>query len=296
MKYWLLLTVAVVSWALNYHLAKFMMSESSALEAGLWRYVFGIVGLLSFLWPRPKWSEIRAQTWPFFLVGFVGLFGFNFCFFIGLSKTTAINAALIGGLTPIATLILSRYILKTQITLAQIVGIIIALLGVIYLILEGKVLEIFQLNLNEGDLWIAASSLFFALQNIWVKQYGDRMSNRHFTFFTNLFCLLGFVLCLPFIELGPVLTYPSSYWFAAFGMGVVGTSIAYNFWNQGITHVGASQASIFMNLIPFFTALFGLLFGEHIYGYHIISGILIIAGVVIMQYRGEEVAGVRSEK
>lgn len=287
MKYWFYLTFATVSWGLNFHLAKVMLEDSTALEAGLWRYVFGVAVLLFFLWRDwPRWSAVKAQFWPLFLVGFVGLFGFNYCFFVGLSKTSAINAALIAGLNPATTLLLSRYILKTTISKAQIAGILLALFGVAFLILKGKLFSIFQLKLNEGDVWILAANFIFGLHNVWVKQYGGKISNRHFTFLTNLLCLLGFLLLLPVLEIGSIIAYPLDYWLAAVGMGGVGTALAYYYWNKGIAHVGAPQAGIFMNMVPFSAAIFALLFGETIQVFHLISGVIIVSGVIIMQLKG----------
>lgn len=287
MKYWFFLTFATVSWGLNFHLAKVMLDDSSALEAGLWRYMFGVGVLLFFLWGDwPKWSVLKSEWRALLLVGFIGLFGFNYFFFVGLSKTSAINAALIAGLNPASTLLLSKYILKTSITKAQVAGIVMALFGVAFLILKGRIFSLLHLQLNEGDAWILLANIIFALHNVWVKQHSGRLSNRHFTFLTNFFCLLGFVVLIPFLRIGPITTYPPEYWGAAIGMGGVGTALAYYFWNRGIAHLGAPQAGVFMNLVPLSAALFALLFGETIRFYHIISGLVIICGVVIMQLEG----------
>lgn len=289
MKYWFYLAFATITWGLNFHLAKIMLEDSSAIEAGLWRYIFGVAVLLFFLWKDwPKWSAVKLQFKPLFLVGFIGLFGFNYFFFIGLSKTSAINAALIAGLNPALTLILSRFILKTQISRGQIGGIAMALFGVIFLILKGQVFSVLQLEFNEGDAWILLSNFVFALHSVWVKQHGGYLSNRHFTFLTNLFCLLGFLLLLPFVNFGNITNYPTQYWVAAIGMGGMGTAIAYFFWNKGIAQLGAPQAGIFMNMVPLSAALFALLFGETIRYYHIVSGLAIISGVILMQLQGRK--------
>ncbi|MCB0631198.1 MAG: EamA family transporter [Saprospiraceae bacterium] len=289
MKYWLYLIFASIAWGLNFHLAKVMLQSTNALEAGLWRYVFGVGVLLFFLWGDwPRWSVIRQHIKPLLLIGLAGLFGFNYCLFIGLTKTTAINAALIAGLTPALTLIASRIILKISITQAQIVGILLALFGVMVLILKGKLTSLLRLEFTEGDAWILLGNSIFALHNVWVRQYSDRMSNRHFTFLTNLICLLGFVLILPWLDFGSWSSYPGNFWLAAFGMGGIGTALAYFFWNKGIARVGAPQAGIFLNIIPFAAALFALLFGEQIHLYHLFSGLIIITGVIIMQLRDKQ--------
>ncbi len=282
--YYVYLAIAAIVWGLNFHLAKVMLSHTSIIEAGLWRYVFGVFVLfiisLKYL---PAWSVIVKYSKALFYVGFIGLFGFNFFFFLGISKTSAINASLIASLNPAFTLICSYVILSTAITRNQILGIFMALLGVFLLILKGDLGAISSITVAEGDFWMLIACLVFALHHVWVKKYAKGLPNQSFTFLTNAVCLAGFFLILPFQPLGTISSYPLSFWGAAIGMGAVGTALAYYLWNLSVAKVGPLQAGIFINLVPLSTAMFAIFLGELVHWYHILSGTIILCGIFIMQ-------------
>jgi len=105
----------------------------------------------------------------------------------------------------------------------------------------------------------------------------------NFTILTNVICLLGFLLILPFDTIGIQVDHVSRYWLWAIGIGTFGTAIAYLFWNQGISMIGPDKAGMFLNVVPFAVAISGVLLGESLYGYHVVSGLAIISGVLIAQ-------------
>ena len=231
---------------------------------------------------------IRSNLVGIGLIGVLGLFGFNLFFFLGMVNSPAINGALIINITPILTLLLSRIILKTPLQSKQMLGVGISLFGVVFLITKGELANLTQLSFSGSDLLLLGASLSFAFQNIWFKQYGQKIPNRAFSFLTNLLCLICFVMVLPFSSVessGPLST---GYWGSALGIGLLGTSVAYYFWNQGIHLTSANQASIFGNLIPLSTAIFSILLGERLFSYHWISGVIIILGVIVLQAKKQK--------
>ncbi len=278
------LGLAAVLWGINFHLAKIMVQGSSAIEAGFWRYLFGVSTLSLFtLGDFPRWAVIKENLKALILIGMVGLFAFNYFFFLGLSDTTAVNAALIISLNPALTLILSYFILKSAITVNHLIGIGLALFGVLYLIFNGNFPSIKNITISTGDGWIFMANIVFALHHVWVKKYAGRLTSRHLTFSTNFICLILFVLVLPAYNIGNFTLYPREFWFASFGIGVLGTALSYYLWNIGVAKKGSAQAGIFMNLVPLSTGVSAFLFGEKVSLIHLISGILIISGILFMQ-------------
>jgi drug/metabolite transporter (DMT)-like permease len=56
------------------------------------------------------------------------------------------------------------------------------------------------------------------------------------------------------------------------------------FWLQGVKHLGPSRCSIYMNLLPVFTAAIAVgAFGEQLHRYHLIGGGTALVGVLIAQ-------------
>jgi len=273
-----------ILWGLNFHLAKIMLQEVRFVEAGFWRYLFGAIPLFVLAYKElPSWKVIKDNLKGIILVGVVCLFGFNLFFFFGLINSPAINGALIISMTPALTILFSNRILKTPLKGKQILGVMISLLGVIYLILKGNLANFKAIEFSISDIFLIAASAFFALQNVWVKKYGGGISNKNFTFLTNFLCMLSFLLILPFVGIENVLDHSSSFWLSAIGIGCFGTAMAYFLWNAGIKLTSANQAGIFINVVPLSTAIFSIIWGETLYSYHLISGICIILGVLIMR-------------
>jgi drug/metabolite transporter (DMT)-like permease len=289
MKTALYLIIATAFWGLNFHLAKVMLHYSPAMEAGFWRYLFGAIALLAFsIRNMPKWGVIKDNLGPLFFIGIVGLFGFNFFFFLGLKYTSAVNAALIASLNPALTLVFSRMILKTKITPIQVTGVSIAFVGIVLLITKGNFSDIQNMVFSKGDFSIFFANILFSIYHVLVKKYSERMETMQLTFLTNVICFLMFVFILPFQDLGNFTEYPYQFWLSVIGIGVLGTALAYFLWNKGVSSIGAAQAGIYMNVAPLSAVLFSFVFGEQLFFYHIISFVIIVTGLLIMQLKPDK--------
>ena len=173
-------TITAIFWGLNFHLAKFMLNEVRFAEAGFWRYFFGVVPLFILAYKElPSLKTIQENLKGIFLVGVIGLFGFNFFFFLGLLNSPAINGALIVSTTPALTILFSTLILKTPFEKKHLLGVSISIIGVLYLILKGNIESLMQIEFSTSDILLFLSSSFFALQNVWVKKYAGNMSNKN---------------------------------------------------------------------------------------------------------------------
>ena len=284
----LLLITATLFWGLNFHLAKFLLLSVDFLEAGFWRYALGIGFLvLVQIFSKAKFPSFQLllkNIKGYFLAGFVALFGFSIFFFLGLKYTSALNAALQVSLNPVLTLIFAYFILGTPIYRHQKIGTVIALIGVFILVTKGQPFLLLEVDWNYGDGLIFIANVLFAIHHIWVKKYyTSEISNISFTLITNGFCLIGFLMFLPFTGVTPLANLDLTFWLSATGIGILGTGLAYIFWNEGIKITGAANAGFFMNIVPFATAFFSICFGEQIEVYHLTSGILILIGMLFFQ-------------
>ncbi|MEL6537799.1 MAG: DMT family transporter [Bacteroidota bacterium] len=284
MKATLVLIVAAACWGLNFHFATYMLQEVSFVEAAFWRYAVSGLSLLLIALPtlrQLRWHTVSRKG--VLLVGTIGVFAFNLFFFLGLRYTSPINAALIVALNPVTTLFASALILKTPIRRYQMLGAAISLAGVALLLVKGDLGALATFQLNKGDLFIFLANLVFAFQNVWVKQYKGALSNVHFTLLTQGVSLVCFAIALAFTSAPTPLAYTGPFWVSALGIGVLGTTVAYLSWNQGITLIGADRAGIFINLVPLSTALSAIFLQQTLYPYHAYTGALILLGIVVSQ-------------
>lgn len=260
------------------------------MEAGFWRYLFGVIALAVYLKHSfPKWNTFKKHITGILIVGVLGLFCFNLLLFVGLIYTSSINASLIISLNPIVTLILGYFTFGTRISYKQIAGAIISLIGVLYLLTKGNLLNLDQLVFIKGDILILLAMVLSSFYHIWVKKYSVNISNQHFTFFTNLICLISFTLITPFfIEVHSV-NYGVQFWIVMILFGVFGTAITYFLWNKGLSIIGASKAGLYMNIVPLSTAIITVLLGKELTQFHIISGLLIFIGLIVSQMETRKV-------
>jgi len=261
-----------------------MMEYVSPNVAAFWRYLIGVLALFAMSFNAlPPWKIIKENLFGILLVGFVGLFGFVYLFFQGLNLTSEMNGALIVSLNPAMTVLLAVCLQGYKANSRQIIGILSAFVGIVYLLTKGNPQAILDIEINKGDLILICGTSVFALQNIWIKKYSVNLGNLSFTSLTNLCCLIGFTLVLPFETAFPIVDLPPRFWLAAFGMGVPGTALAYYFWNYALNDIGAARGAVFLNAIPLFAAMFAVLFGASLFPYHFYSALLIISGLLLVQ-------------
>lgn len=268
-----------------------MLSSIHFTEAGFWRYLFGVIALIIYLKNSfPKWDTFKNHLKGILLVGVLGLFCFNLLLFWGLMYTSSINASLIISLNPIVTLFLAYFIFGININYKQIVGGSISLIGVVYLLNKGDLLNLNQLVFSKGDILVLFAMILSSFYHIWVKKYAVNISNQHFTFFTNLICLLSFMLITPFFVEPHSINYDIQFWVVSILFGVFGTAITYFLWNKGLRILGASKAGLFMNIVPLSTAIITVLLGKELTQFHIISGVLIFIGLIFSQMKTRKTA------
>lgn len=98
-----------------------------------------------------------------FAIGLVGGSLPFILFFVGLTKTTALNAALIHKTLFIWVAFLAIFFLKEKLTAKQIVGFVVVLWGNLFLLRGAK----FQLG--TGELMILAATILWAIENVIAK-------------------------------------------------------------------------------------------------------------------------------
>lgn len=286
MKATLYLIISAIMWGLNFHLLKLMLSSVHFIEAGFWRYFFGVIALGIYTRKSfPRWNLFKKHITGILIVGILGLFCFNILLFWGLMYTSSINASLIISLNPMVTLFLAYFFLKTSVNYRQLIGAFIGIIGVVYLISKGDLLNLNLFVFSKGDTLILVAMFLSAFYHIWVKKYAKNISNQHFTFFTNLVCLVSFIIITPFYIEPHSINFGLQFWIVSISFGVFGTALTYIIWNKGLSIIGASKAGIFMNIVPLSTALIAILLGKELTTFHIISGIMIFLGLLISQIK-----------
>ncbi len=242
---YMMATMAAIFWGANFNLAIPVVAEMGPYVAGASRYV--LAALIMVLITQIRRETIPLRYWKEYLtLGIVGVFGFNFFFFIGMESTSAINGSLIMALNPLLTGILGYFILKERPSIRQMIAFPVGIVGVAVVVLGAGA----HLTISIGDIYIFVGNLSWALYNVLVpKILPKNVSGIANT--AGIMTVGAIALSIVAVSQGGKFIVPTLSTGLALTIMIIGGSVlAYLFWNASITKLGSSKAAIFMNLVP----------------------------------------------
>lgn len=279
-----LLVGATVFWAGAFIAGKFSVAEMPVFSITFFRFFFATICIFPFMVYNDKNWRIRKQDVPMIVVlGLVGMFGYHVLFFLSLKYTTAINSSIIGATNPIWVNILSVFFLGIGLQPKRILAIAISFTGVLLTITNGNLLVFLERGYNKGDFIMLLAVLCWAVYNILSKKVMDRYSPIVVTTYSFMVCAL---VLLPFfvhdLSTGFVQHTTIKSWTAVIYMAIFPSVIGYLSMQTAVHKLGAGKASVFINLVPIFSAIMSVIFlGETLGFVKLLSGALIILGVYI---------------
>ncbi|MFJ8528094.1 DMT family transporter [Bacillus sp. NPDC094106] len=267
----------------TFNVSKYAVQYFSAVHIAAWRFGIAAFVMLCILIVRKNFErEIWKQNIGYYvLLGLVGVFGFNFFFFLGMKHTEAINGSLIMATNPLVTTILASVILRERIVKRQAIGMLFALLGVIFVITQGAFSALQNLAFSKGDFYILLGNICWGLYGVLGRKFIKNGNPLQTTTYTMTVGALAFIM-VSFMQKSvvPIPEVPLFAWlsilFVAIGMSVLG----YLWWNKGIAQIGAAKTSLFFNLVPVVTILISFAEGVNITTAQCLGMILVITGVL----------------
>ena len=217
-------------------------------------------------------------------MGLVGFAIYNTLIYTAGHFTTAINMALFGSTVhPIVAALLGAVIIHEKLHWKNITGILLCVIGTIYLLTKGDLMNIIHFKIGTGDLWMIAAGICFGSYNVFVRKKPVGISNNSF-----LLCLFAIGAILLF----PVAIYEMNYiqpvvfnkqlLFIVLYIGIGNSTISYLIWNMAIQKVGPAKAALFATLAPLLSSYEAVIFlGEKFNQAQIISGLIIISGIIV---------------
>jgi drug/metabolite transporter (DMT)-like permease len=86
-------------------------------------------------------------------------------------------------------------------------------------------------------------------------------------------------------SLKTLMTVPPIVWFCALYLGAGSTFVGFVLYYWGIKNLGATRTGIFLNLVPVFGTVFSVLvFGEDIYWTYLVGLLLVVVGVIMINF------------
>ena len=289
---YLFLVLAPLFWAGNFVFGKPLLEALPPFGINLVRWVLACLVLVPLTlalegrFPRPA-----RHQWPTLVaMALTGVVLFNALVYLSLLYTTSTNAALINGTTPILTMVLAAAIGLDRLTGRRLAGALVSLVGVGWIVSRGSLGALIDLSFNRGDLIMLVAALTWAIYTILLNRMRGALSPL---------ATLTIVAVLAVPPLGviggyelmsrPIGTITPTVVVGLVYISVLASVAAFMAWSVGIKGIGAARGSIFLNLIPVFTAVIAVLtLGERIGLVQLIGGSLVVGGVTLASLRGRK--------
>jgi len=287
---YILLTLAVLFWAGNFILGRAFHSDIPPVALAFWRWF-----LASLLISGPALKHLRRDApllrrhWPIvLLLATVGIASFNTLAYSGLQYTQAINAFLLQSLMPVLIVAFSFAFFGEKIRPLQALGILVSLCGAVTIIARGDLAVLAALQVNRGDLLVAAAIVCYAGYSALLRL---RPAVHPLSFIAVTFWL-GSAIIFPLYLWETFFVralHPHPATFLVIGyVAVFPSIISYLCYNRGIELIGANRAGLFIHLMPVFGSLMAIGFlGETFFWYHALGIGLIAAGIFLATRTGK---------
>ncbi|RXI97866.1 DMT family transporter [Anaerobacillus alkaliphilus] len=286
---YLMLALATSTWGSAFIAGKVAIESFEPATVAFFRFLGAALLLFPLMWylerdiPKPT----KKDWFLFALLGLTGIALYNIFFFIASKHAPVIKSSLFIASNPVLIIILSAIFLKEKISRNQVIGLILALLGVAFIITNGHLEVFLTMGFEAIDAVLLGAVVCWALYSVIgrvvLKKYSSIVSTTYAVGF-------GTILLLPFALVETSFTDLAdstlSAWVAIGHMSVFVTVVSFIMYYYGIQQIGAAKASIFINFMPISAVvLASLILGEALTLPHIVGACFVLSGVTISTYK-----------
>ena len=283
---YLLLTLSVLFWAGNFIVGKFAtLFEIPPLSLNVFRWLSVWLILMPFTY-KEIYNNLPIIKKNWFVISFMGLITistFNSVVYFALNHTQVINAVLVLAAIPAATIIFSSLMNIEKTNIFQLLGLFLSIVGIGSIISNGDIQKIISLNFNKGDVWMLVCVITWALYSTLLKK--NKFEFSQFTLI-QLMVSAGLLFLIPqlFYEksIGLDTNFNKAFFIILFYVVVFPAIAAYYCWQKGVEIIGPNRASMFIQLMPLFSAVMAIIiFKEKFELYHFVGAAFIVSGIYL---------------
>ncbi|WP_432454867.1 MULTISPECIES: DMT family transporter [unclassified Agarivorans] len=282
-----LLVFCTFFWGSCFPIGKHALNEVHALTLVFWRFVIAAGCLLIYLlWADMQKLSLSLNQWLWVVtVSVIGVGGLNLGLFTGLTYTNAANGSLIMALSPLMTSLIACIVLRKLPSFAQCLSLLVSLSGVLLVVTNGHLETLVSMKINHGDKLIFLGMLAWSLYTYCSQGISRWMPVIPYTLLGMLSgaSVIG-LMCLLTPNVHPLTEVLEGSLLSVLDLvyiGVFGTVAGYLLWLNGVRHLGASNASLFFNLVPIFAVFTSFLMGQAVTQLQLLGILIVIAGLLL---------------
>ncbi len=244
-------------WGGNYICGRFLGTALPPVLLNTVRWAISSVLFIIILLLRKQRIPLMRCWKPFALLGFLGVFAFSTLTYLGLQNISASRAGMISSGIPIAILAFSQLLLKEPVKGRAWMGALVSIAGVILLV-QGKHGGSPRGSLL-GDLEILLSCIAWGLYTVLGKRYGKALDSLLMTAGAAVYgTLFSALACIGTIHANQI-HMTAWAWVSVAYVSTFASVLAYLAWTVGVKRVGAGRAAPYINLLPVWAVVFGIL-------------------------------------
>ena len=283
---YLFLILAALFWSGNFIVGKFAsLFQIPPLTLNVFRWISVWFILIPFTYKEisNNLPYIKKNWLVISFMGVITISTFNSVVYFALNYTQVVNAVLMLAAIPAATIVLSSLMKIEKTNIFQLLGLLLSIIGIGSIISNGDIQKIISLNFNKGDIWMLVCVITWSLYSTLLKK--NKFKFSQFTLI-QLMVSVGILFLIPqfFYEksIGLELNLNEAF-FLILGYVVVFPAIAaYYFWQKGVEIIGPNRATMFIQLMPLFSAIMAIIiFKEKFEIYHFVGATFILSGIYL---------------
>ena len=285
-RFWALLAATLVSiiYGVTFTIAKDVMPKYVQPFGFIALRVGGSMLLFWLIAPFFSTEKIEKADFPRIIAAaFFGVALNMLTFFKGLSYTSPIMGAVLMVTTPMIVLVLSAILMKERMKKQKVFGLILGLIGTVFLILYGKSV-INASNATLGNILVFINAVSYGFYLIIVKKLMDKYNAFAFVKWIYTF---GFLMVLPFgwseFQAVDYANLPTDIIWKIGFVVIFSTFLTYLLNLVSMRELKPTTVAVFIYLQPFFVIFFAISLGKDDLGWvKIISAVLIFTGVYLV--------------
>jgi drug/metabolite transporter (DMT)-like permease len=279
-----LLSITALCWAGNAIVGRLAAGHIPPVTLSFARWFFAFLLILPFAWKHlvRDWPSIRTRLPLMIVISITGIGAFNTLQYWALEHTQALNTLLLQSAAPLIVALWSLILLGVRLTLAQALGVLLSLAGVLVILLHGDVTTLSAISFNKGDLIFTVALIIFALYSVLTLKRPPMhgLSFAAFTFGAGAATLVPLLIWELYAR--PVMAFDGPNLLTLFYVAVFPSILAYLCFNRGVQLIGANRAAPFFHVVPVFGSVMAIVFlGEHPQLFHIVGFALVLTGVFV---------------
>jgi drug/metabolite transporter (DMT)-like permease len=282
------IAIALLTWSSAYAAIAYALASFTPGQVALARLAIGSLCFAVLIVVRRSPLPQRRDWLRLAVLGVIGLTTYHLCLNYAETRIASGTAAILIALVPAATTTLSAVWIGERISGRRMLGLAVALFGVVMVVLASGKQVAFQPMAALVLVSVIASAIFFVGQKPLFAR-NDMIGVTAFGFFAGTLGAVPFGFGLPHA----LIAAPWPHIAALIWLGIAPTFIGYLTWNAALRRASASQVSSFIYFSPPIAVLIGWVWlGEQPGWLTLIGGAITVGGVALANARRKNTATV----